>query len=523
MLCFASYAEVTERVKTKPVEYLLDLEKTIAKRDASGIWYDTSLPAYREMLKKYRPQPKRRPVVPQADGDHWQAWREGGGHWVRDGWLKPGYSADPPWFNPLPGETLRSPGFPAAEFAGPVKAEPVDVVVALGTGSRLDDIELRYALRSVEKHLENLGQVWVVGHRPAWLRGVRHLPAPDDLPTKDGNIIEKLRLACRQPDLSERFVFLSDDQVLLRPLAFSQLGSYHFGDLRARTDWETTWLKHLRHTRDTLAAAGKTMLHGDTHAPIPIEKAKFLAMCEGVSYRGRPGLCVGTAYLNWAGATMRPMGQRKATTHGRSTDAELRACVAGRWFLGYAADGFTPGLRKLLDEMFPEPSRFEHQPVMRVKSTGPTLSIIVPTIGRPSLKRTLDSIRSQQLVDGDEVLVVQDGPPEEATRRMFEESGLPGRYLALDRHYGDFGATPRNYGMSQARGENLGFMDDDDTYKPDALAAIRRAIARHPGRPLMFRMERPGWDSTLWASQIVRYANVSTPMFVVPNRSNQLG
>jgi len=367
MLCFASYAEVTERVKTKPVEYILDLEKTIAKRDANGIWYDTALPAYREMLRKYRKRPARKNGRAREREDLRQTWCEEGGLWMAAGWLKPGYYADPPAFDPLPGETLRSPAFPAAEFAAPTSTERIDAVFALGTGSRLDDIELRYALRSIELHVENLGQVWVVGHRPAWLRGVRHLPAEDSLPTKDGNIIHKLRLACQQPELAEHFVFWSDDQLLLRPLAFSQLGPYHLGDLRHRTTWDTTWFKRLRNTRDTLAAAGKTTWYGDTHAPIPMGKAKFLAMCEQVDYRRPPGVCVGTTYVNSADATIRPMGQRKATAQAHLAEAELRAHITGRWFLGYAADGFTPTLRKLLDELFPEPSRFEKPPVGRVK------------------------------------------------------------------------------------------------------------------------------------------------------------
>jgi len=155
--------------------------------------------------------------------------------------------------------------------------------------------------------------------------------------------------------------------------------------------------------------------------------------------------------------------------------------------------------------------------------TAPSLSIIVPTIGRPTLKRTLESIAAQELLPGDEVLVVQDGPADPAVREPIEAAGWPWRYLATGSRANDFGATPRNLGMKHARADFLAWIDDDDPYRPGAFAAIRRAIKRHPGRPLMFRMERPGWNTTVWRMMAVRYGNVSTQMFVAPNQPDRLG
>ena len=525
-LSFITYEQLTAHAKKRPVSYLFDLEKIITARDERGVHYDTSLPAYQEMLRKYRPAPPRngRGAVRRFrdPASPWQAWREEEGRWVADGWLRPGFFADPPAFDPLPGERLSTPAFPAAEFAAAASTEPVDVVIPLGHGSSHDDAELRYALRSIERHLENLGRVWIVGHRPAWLRGVEHLPVEDRGRIKDANILRKIEAACRA-GVSERFLRWSDDQVLLRPLAWSQFGPYRFGDLAGKTAAKR-WQKRQLATRDWLAARGLPTWHCDTHTPIPMERAKFLELAAAGrdGWARGDGVTVGTWYCNQTGQPL-PLGDRKATVEGALPSPEVRAAIAGRWFLGHNDAGFTPALRALLDELFPEPSRYEREPAIRVKPASPTLSVIIPTIGRPTLKRTLDSIRGQEIVDGDEVLVVQDGPSDLATWAMVKASGLPARYLATGKRAADFGGTPRNHGMTEARGDYLAFMDDDDVYRPGAFDAIRAAATRHPGRPLMFRMERPGWDSTLWASQIVRYANVSTPMFVVPNRSNQLG
>jgi len=162
----------------------------------------------------------------------------------------------------------------------------------------------------------------------------------------------------------------------------------------------------------------------------------------------------------------------------------------------------------------------------------PTLSIIVPTIGRETLPRTLETIAAQELVDGDEVLVVEDGPDNPAIREPIEAAGWPWRYLSTGKRFGGWGHVARNVAMTQARGDYLVFMDDDDVYRTHgcyggenvgAFARIRAAATRHPGRPLMFRMERPGWNSTIWRPKAVRYGNVSTQMFVVPNSPELLG
>ena len=63
-------------------------------------------------------------------------------------------------------------------------------------------------------------------------------------------------------------------------------------------------------------------------------------------------------------------------------------------------------------------------------------------------------------------------------------------------------------------------MDDDDVFTPDALAAIRRGVAQHPERVLLFRMDNYG--TVLWRDREIRYGNVGTPMVVVPNDSARL-
>src|SRR5262245_10962139 len=146
-------------------------------------------------------------------------------------------------------------------------------------------------------------------------------------------------------------------------------------------------------------------------------------------------------------------------------------------------------------------------------------SVILPTCGRWSLQHALRSIQQQTLVDGDEVLLVADGP-QPVARTLFGESGLPGRYLETAPS-GDFGGTQRNHGIAAARADYCLFMDDDDACEPDAFARIRAALREAPGRPHLFRM-RYANGSVLWREPVLVPGNVSTQMIAFPNRPGAL-
>lgn len=144
-----------------------------------------------------------------------------------------------------------------------------------------------------------------------------------------------------------------------------------------------------------------------------------------------------------------------------------------------------------------------------------SLSLIIPTVSRPTLVRTLASLRTQPWGVGDEILLVGDG--EQPTAKiLWDQFGLPGRYIEVPGPSKDWGHSPRNLVMPLATGDYIAALDDDDQWTSDALATIRKAISACPDRPLMFRMTGAPCRGTVWKSKQVEYANVGTPMFVLP-------
>jgi glycosyltransferase involved in cell wall biosynthesis len=146
-------------------------------------------------------------------------------------------------------------------------------------------------------------------------------------------------------------------------------------------------------------------------------------------------------------------------------------------------------------------------------TAAPTFSIIIPTCGRTTLRRTLAGLRAMQ--PGDEVLICGDGP-QPVAERIVAEAGPFCRYLPCPRT-ADTGATQRNLGIESARGDYLLFIDDDDWYVPGALDIVRRGCAAHPGRAFLYRMYQPFQRGLiLWTVRALRLGNISTQMFVCP-------
>jgi glycosyltransferase involved in cell wall biosynthesis len=125
-----------------------------------------------------------------------------------------------------------------------------------------------------------------------------------------------------------------------------------------------------------------------------------------------------------------------------------------------------------------------------------TFSVIVPTRGRKTILPALESI-TEQFEPGDEVIV----------RCSRDE---------------DFGNSARQSMIERAKGTHLLFMDDDDQFARGALATMRAFAREHPGRIGIFKMRHPA-GTTHWGEPVLRYANVSTQTFLVPNVPGKLG
>ncbi len=102
------------------------------------------------------------------------------------------------------------------------------------------------------------------------------------------------------------------------------------------------------------------------------------------------------------------------------------------------------------------------------------ISVIIPTADRPGpLHRALRSLARQTFSDF-EVIVVRDGGPDVRTVVGSWKRDLPITLIDTDPRRGVSHA--RNTGLAAARGDYVAFLDDDDTYLPQHLAAAHRTL-----------------------------------------------
>lgn len=146
-----------------------------------------------------------------------------------------------------------------------------------------------------------------------------------------------------------------------------------------------------------------------------------------------------------------------------------------------------------------------------------SLSLIIPTLGRPTLLRALRSV-VPQLFCRDEVIVVGDG--EQPVAREIAREFHQVVYLETE-GTSCWGHAERNLGMKKATGTHLAFLDDDDVWLPGARSHIEAASAAFRDQPVFFRMEHG--ERTIWVEKEVRYCNISTQMYLFPNVAGKLG
>lgn len=105
----------------------------------------------------------------------------------------------------------------------------------------------------------------------------------------------------------------------------------------------------------------------------------------------------------------------------------------------------------------------------------PTISVVIPTIRRPSLlERAVLSV-TRQSVPPHEVLVVVDSKSD--TLRGKYERAVPRHCMVISNGRDPGASGARNTGASAACGLFVAFLDDDDEWLPEYLAAAQQSIS----------------------------------------------
>jgi|SRR6185369_10128733 len=146
-----------------------------------------------------------------------------------------------------------------------------------------------------------------------------------------------------------------------------------------------------------------------------------------------------------------------------------------------------------------------------------SLSLIIPTIGRSSLKLVVNDALAQ-MRGGDSIVVVWDPinrnqvPDLGDTANQWRDRGVGIWFHQLADPAHDYGCTACDYGIGMANGDYVFFIGDDDRIPPGAFDTIRAGVSKAPDMPHLFAMQHTG---RILANSLV-CGEVSGQQIVVP-------
>lgn len=147
------------------------------------------------------------------------------------------------------------------------------------------------------------------------------------------------------------------------------------------------------------------------------------------------------------------------------------------------------------------------------------VSVIISTYNRRSLlKDAVRSVLNQSMPDF-EIIVVDDCSPDTLAVQAMVEGFLDPRikFIRTDKNYGHDG-HPKNLGVLAATGEYVAFLDDDDTYRREALK-ILLAYAKESKCDVVYGDYlidgQPGWSVDFSVSRLSQHNYISMVVALV--------
>lgn len=237
-----------------------------------------------------------------------------------------------------------------------------DVVYVLGIGSRFYDLELRYSLRSIEKHLSDVGNVYIVGEQPWFEHNCIHIPAEDWSPCKEKNILGKIKVACNNHHISDTFLFFNDDHFLNQDYSADTFPNYFNSSLEglmSRTNPQSTYKISVKNTIDELLNHNSTVYNYDCHTPIRYNRQSFVDINDKIDWdRERHGFVIKSLYGNLMNLDKVQFNDIKINDH-RSVD-QLVEQIKHSPVFSIGDTGLEGGqIQLLLQQLYPNKCKYE--------------------------------------------------------------------------------------------------------------------------------------------------------------------
>jgi hypothetical protein len=230
------------------------------------------------------------------------------------------------------------------------------ICIPLNNRSTQHNLELRYCLRSIEKYLSGVGDIFIIGHCPEWVQNIIHIPADEDPRNRfrDRNIMNKMLIACKDERVSDDFLMVHDDHFLLTRYEAGDFPYYHIGPMN---DGYGQYGYTKENTKNALSFA-EWFNNYDCHCPIVFNKQLFVQSMGMVDWSKWYGYCLKTLYCVMNGIEGERMEDIKIRMPLKAD--EITQAIAGRsWFSIGDRCWTNGGMKEVLQMLYPNPSKYE--------------------------------------------------------------------------------------------------------------------------------------------------------------------
>lgn len=241
-----------------------------------------------------------------------------------------------------------------------IYSESIDIVIPLGSGSVNNDVEIRIALRSIEKNAIGYRKIYIIGCTPSFLLNNERIcliPLKEFKCNKEARISEKIRWAFNNLDVTQKIAFWNDDYVLLKKIDIRTIPNYHKGNLYRKKN--KGYQKILNNTRNYLILNKHGDLNFDCHVPIIYDRNNFLSIKEqwDDSVKGS-GFCAKSLYGNnfCSDDNIRIKDIKLGSNWNKKINKIIRQ---KRWIISYSDNALKNGFAEWLLKTFPNKSSFE--------------------------------------------------------------------------------------------------------------------------------------------------------------------
>lgn len=237
----------------------------------------------------------------------------------------------------------------------------MDIVFILGDFSKWLNNEIRFSLRSIEKHLKNYRDVYIVGHNPGFLKDIIHIPCEENGAWKEKNIFYKTLCAANAAQISEDFLFFNDDHFLVSDFDVNAFPYFYKGTLLETINTKPFavggYWNPLRNTNAMLQVRGYTTLNYDHHSPIIYNKEKIKQLEKMYDWTVMGGYILKSLYGN----TFKVEGiyEPDCKINQCSSIADCRNIIDQRKLFSIGDNAINAEFTQLMNSLYPNPSRWE--------------------------------------------------------------------------------------------------------------------------------------------------------------------